>query len=166
MSIIIRTAQEADKSELHVMIQEIDLYFRSLEPGAPSEYILLTSGERRDFTHTAELSFGPNPFCTTLIAELDGAKVGYLAYHTGVFNTDPAIYIAGLFIRKPARNKGVGLALMAQAETIAIQRGATALTWNVWHENLSAKRFYERLGGEVYEDDVVMVKRVALINPL
>ncbi len=160
MSIIVRTAQENDKAELHAMVQEIDLYFRSLEPGAPPEDVLLASGERRDFTHTAELSFGLNPFCTTLIAELDGACVGYLAYHTGIFNTDSAVFIAGLFVRKSARSQGVGLALMAEVEAIAAKRGATWLTWTVWHENLSAQRFYEGLGGEVYEDDVVMVKRV------
>jgi GNAT superfamily N-acetyltransferase len=160
MSLIVRAAIEADKAELHAMVQEIDLYFRSLEPNAPSEDVLLANGERRDFAHTAELSFGPNPFCTTLIAELDGACVGYLAYHSGVFNTDSAVFIAGLFVRKSARNKGVGLALMAEVETIASRRGATWLTWTVWHENFSAKRFYESLGGEVYEDDFVMVKRV------
>jgi GNAT superfamily N-acetyltransferase len=160
MPLTIRTAREADKAELHAMVQEIDLYFRSLEPGASPEDVLLANGERRDFTHTADLSFGPHPFCTTLIAERDGAALGYLAYHTGIFNTDSAVFVAGLFVRKAARSQSVGLALMAEVEAIANQRGATWLTWTVWHENHSAKRFYEGLGGEVYEDDVVMVKRV------
>jgi len=160
MPLTIRTAKEADKAELHAMVQEIDLYFRSLEPGASPEDDLLANGSRKDFSHTADLSFGPHPFCTTLIAERDGAALGYLAYHDGVFNTDGAIFIAGLFVRKSARSQGVGLALMAEVEAIAARRAATWLTWTVWHENHSAKRFYEGLGGEVYEDDVVMVKRV------
>lgn len=161
MALTIRTAVETDKAELHTMLQEIDVYFRSLEPGAPAENELLLKGPRHDYSHTAELSFGARPFCTTLIAEIDGAAVGYLAYHEGVFNTDSALFIAGLFIRKNARQKGVGQALMAELESIATKRGATWLVWTVWHENKSAIKFYEQLGGEAFDEDFVMRKRVS-----
>lgn len=156
----IRTASEMDIPALNNMVQEIDLYFRSLEPNAPSEDELLAQGARKDYSHTAKLSFGPAPFCTTLIAEREKNALGYLAYHDGILNTDPAVFIAGLFVRKSARGLGVGRALMAEIETIAARRGATYLTWTVWHENQYAKKFYESLGGEVYEDDFVMRKRV------
>ena len=158
--VTIRTASEADISALNSMVQEIDLYFRSLEPNAPSEDELLAQGARKDYLHTATLSFGPAPFCTTLLAEIDKKAVGYLAYHDGIFNTDSAVFIAGLFVRKSARGLGVGRALMAEIETIAARRGATYLTWTVWHDNQFAKKFYESLGGEVYGDDFVMRKRV------
>lgn len=161
MAITIRTAVEADQAALHKMLQEIDLFFRSLEPDAPSEDHLLAHGERKDYSHTVQLSFGPNPFCTTLIAELDNEPVGYLAYHDGVFNTDSAIIVAGLFVRKAARKSGVGRALMTEIETKAAKRGATFLAWTVWHENTVAKEFYRKFGGKVYADDFVMIKRVA-----
>lgn len=98
MAITIRTAVETDQAALHEMLQEIDLYFRSLEPDAPSEDHLLVHGERNDFSYTVQMSFGPKPFCTTLIVELDRNPVGYLTYHDGVFNTDSVIIVVGLFV--------------------------------------------------------------------
>lgn len=158
MIIRIRPATPADQPKLARMIGGLNAYFRSVETGVDEETAFADLD--REFNETAGLAFLPEPFCSCLIAESDGVPVGYLAHHFGVFEGRGALFVAGLYVDRAGRGKGVGEALMGEAERIAASRGAKALVWTVWTENAPAFRFYERLGGEIYKDDVIMWKRL------
>lgn len=151
----IRQIRPVDAVETAEMLRGIYAYFDSLEDGAAPEEILAAES-MRDVADIVKLSLGPKRFCDCLIAEQDEAVVGYLAYHFGVFDSRPALFVAGLFVRPQARGEGVGGALMEEAERIARDEGAAVMVWTVWQRNLEAKAFYEHLGASVYDDDFIM----------
>jgi GNAT superfamily N-acetyltransferase len=67
-------------------------------------------------------AFGPQAAFTPLVAELDGAVVGYAFFSLG-YNTDFAarsMWLHDLFVAPAARGRGVGYALMTAvaAETV------------------------------------------------
>lgn len=57
--------------------------------------------------------------------------------------------IGSLCVAERARGRGVGRALMAEAEGWAAGHGATDLRLHVWKFNAAALRLYEELGYEV-----------------
>lgn len=159
MAVTIRPIRPVDAVETAEMLRGIYAYFDSLEDGAAPEEILAAES-MRDVADMVKLSLGPRRFCDCLIAERDDTIVGYLAHHFGVFDSRPALFVAGLFVRPEARGQGVGGALMREAERIARDEGASVLVWTVWHRNLEAKAFYENLGASTYDDDFIMWKSV------
>jgi len=89
---------------------------------------------------------------TVLVAELDGQVVGHLFLE---FRNDPVFvraelrpyaYVAELFVREAARGRGVGAALMHEAERIAADRGFGRLMVEVLAGNAVAEAFYARCG--------------------
>lgn len=57
--------------------------------------------------------------------------------------------ISAIYVLRAAQRRGVGAALMAAVVPMLVERGQLAATLWVLRENASARRFYERLGGEV-----------------
>ena len=55
-------------------------------------------------------------------------------------------YIAGIFVRKEARSKGIGKALLD-----FIKEKKQELTLNVYQKNVRAVRFYERQGFQIID---------------
>ena len=94
--------------------------------------------------------FGDTPRAEVLIAELDGAPVGFaLFFHNySTFLGRPGIYLEDLFVRPEARQHGVGRALLAELAVIASRRGCSRLEWAVLDWNESAIGFYRRLGAK------------------
>jgi GNAT superfamily N-acetyltransferase len=92
--------------------------------------------------------FGPRRYAETLIAEDDGAAVGFaLFFHNySTFLAQPGIYLEDLFVRESHRGKGVGRALLARLAAIAVERECGRLEWAVLDWNTDAIGFYERLG--------------------
>jgi GNAT superfamily N-acetyltransferase len=89
---------------------------------------------------------------TALVAELDGRVVGHLFLE---FRQDPVFvraelrpyaYVSELFVREDARGRGVGTALMREAERIAAARGVGRLMVEVLAGNEMAAAFYARYG--------------------
>jgi GNAT superfamily N-acetyltransferase len=104
----------------------------------------------RPFTPERVLAdgFGPEAAFTPLVAELDGAVVGYAFFSAG-YNTDAAarsIFLHDLFVAPAARGRGVGRALMAAVAAEAVRGGSVLLEWGVHAANLGALEFYRRLG--------------------
>ena len=92
--------------------------------------------------------FGPHAAFTPLVAELDGAVVGYAFFSPG-YNTDIAarsMWLHDLFVAPAARGRGVGRALMAAVAAEALRGGSVLLEWGVHAANLGALEFYRRLG--------------------
>ncbi len=114
-------------------------------------------------TYTED-GFGQEPAFSGLVAELAGTVVGYLLYHTG-YDVDRGgrlIQVIDLFVTASARGKGVGRALMEEAEDICQLFGGKELLWGVFLKNKLAMGFYEHLGAEYLrrEDMASMYLRV------
>src|SRR3989475_6441463 len=87
----------------------------------------------RPFTPERVLAdgFGPEAAFTPLVAELDGAVVGYAFFSAG-YNTDVAarsIFLHDLFVTPAARGRGVGHALMVAVAAGAVRAGCVSLGW-------------------------------------
>jgi GNAT superfamily N-acetyltransferase len=92
--------------------------------------------------------FGPRAAFTPLVAELDGAVVGYAFFSAG-YNTDVAsrsVWLHDLFVAPAARGRGVGSALMAAVAAETVRLGGVSLEWGVHTANAGALEFYRRLG--------------------
>jgi GNAT superfamily N-acetyltransferase len=98
--------------------------------------------------------FGAKPSAEVLIAEMDGAAVGFaLFFHNySTFLGQPGIYLEDLFVRPAARARGVGRALLAQLAAIATDRGCGRLEWAVLDWNEAAVGFYRKLGAMALDE--------------
>lgn len=92
--------------------------------------------------------FGKRRYAETLIAEDDGAPVGFaLFFHNfSTFLAQPGIYLEDLFVLPETRGKGVGRALLQKLAQIAVERECGRLEWAVLDWNQDAIGFYESLG--------------------
>ena len=98
--------------------------------------------------------FGDHRYAETLIAEDDGAPVGFaLFFHSfSTFLGRPGLYLEDLFVVPEARGKGVGRKLLERLAHIAVERDCGRLEWAVLDWNKDAIRFYERLGATPNSD--------------
>jgi ribosomal protein S18 acetylase RimI-like enzyme len=93
-------------------------------------------------------AFGPQPALRSMVAEIDGAVVGYVFFDT-IYNTDVAarsMWLHDLFVMPHARGRGIGHALMAAVAAEAVRAACASLEWGVHTTNTHALEFYRRLG--------------------
>ncbi len=92
--------------------------------------------------------FGPRPYAEVLIAEHEGAGVGFaLFFHNfSTFLGQPGIYLEDLFVKPANRGQGHGKQLLAALARLAVERGCGRLEWAVLDWNKPAIGFYESLG--------------------
>ncbi len=86
---------------------------------------------------------------TLLVAELDDAVVGYAHVHwvSALFLRGPEGYVTELFVRRTARGRGRGGALLEAIKTIALERKATRLFLvNSRQSEAYVRRFYPKHG--------------------
>jgi len=159
MRLTIREGRPGDRKAVLGLMREFEDYLTAIDPVAAAA----DPFPEQDIVKAAGLAFARDPVCAALIAEADGRPVGYLAYHFGLWEIYPALFVAGLFVTARARKRGVGRALMAEAQRLAAARGATRIAWMVWRKNAPAIGFYEQLGAESYDANLQMVWQVA--NP-
>jgi GNAT superfamily N-acetyltransferase len=90
------------------------------------------------------------PAAEVLIAELAGVPVGFALFFESysTFLAKPGLYLEDLFVRPPARGKGVGAALMSACARIAVQRHYGRFEWSVLDWNEPALKFYKSLGAK------------------
>ncbi len=97
--------------------------------------------------------FGADAAFSTLVAEQDGALVGYAVYYPG-YDTDSAtrgVYLADLYVREDFRRRGVGRALLRGLAARARDDGARWMFWSVLKRNRGARRFYRALAQELQD---------------
>jgi GNAT superfamily N-acetyltransferase len=96
----------------------------------------------------AEALFGAHPACEAIVAEIDGAPVGFALYYRtySTFVGKPGLYLEDLFVLPEARGKGAGRALLARLAAITVERGYARLEWAVLDWNEPAIGFYKSLG--------------------
>src|SRR2546429_9305171 len=102
----------------------------------------------RPFTRERVLAdgFGPEAAFTPLVAELDGAVVGYAFFSAG-YNTDAAarsIFLHDLFVTPAARGRGVGHALMVAVAAETGRAGCVSLERGGATANAHALQVYRR----------------------
>src|SRR5215813_11316369 len=135
----LRPATPADGERVAAMCAAL-----SAEEGLGATSQFTAAAFRRD-------GFGPMPAFACLIAEIDGAPVGY-ALHCQDYDTDRlcrSVYLADLYVEKAARGRGVGRALMAATAAAGRAQGARLMMWSVLRSNEPARRFYAMLGKEI-----------------
>jgi GNAT superfamily N-acetyltransferase len=97
---------------------------------------------------------GDPPACSALLAEIDGAPVGFALFFAtySTFRTAVCLHLEDLFVLPEHRGKGIGLRLLREVAAVARARGCPRLDWNVLDWNAPAIGFYERQGARVLPD--------------
>jgi GNAT superfamily N-acetyltransferase len=142
MTVEIRFARPADVATIADLIRAL-ARFEKLEHE-------VTMTEDR----LAVVLFGERPYAETLIAEIDGAAVGFaLFFHSfSTFLAQPGVYLEDLFVLPEHRGQRIGRALLERLAQIAVERSCGRLEWAVLNWNADAIRFYERLGAKPNTD--------------
>ncbi len=77
-----------------------------------------------------------------------GEPLGYVWVEPRVdfFTKEPYGHVSVLAVAESSEGRGIGKALMAEAERWTRERGMSHLGLNVWTQNHRARRLYEKLG--------------------
>jgi GNAT superfamily N-acetyltransferase len=139
---VIRPATVEDAPTIVELIRALAEYERRLD-----EVVLDPDRVREDL-------FGARPYAEVLLAEGDGAVVGFaLFFHTySTFLGRPGLYLEDVFVRPAARGRGHGKALFRALARLAVERGCGRLEWSVLTWNEPAIGFYQRLGAQRNEE--------------
>ena len=133
----IRPARPADVERLWDLVLRFADYERlgHLATGSPARL-------------SAHLFGSEWPRIECLVAEVDGALVGYAIFLGGysTFWTKPLMWLEDLYVDESHRARGLGKALMAAVACVALERGCPRMDWAVLDWNASSIEFYERLG--------------------
>ncbi len=98
--------------------------------------------------------FGPVPVAEALVAEQDGALIGYAIFFStfSTFIGKAGIWLEDLYVRESFRHRGVGKNLLKALGKIAQERDAGRYEWCVLDWNQNAIDLYEQVGGEILEE--------------
>lgn len=89
-----------------------------------------------------------SPHSRVVVAEHDGAMLGFIAVHAlpRFEHDDRILRILALVVDAGARERGVGRTLMAEAERIGLELGASFVEITAGHHRPEARHLYESLG--------------------
>lgn len=129
---MIRDATPDDVPAIHALVRELAAYERL------SDAVVSTEA---DF---ARHLFGPEPVAHALVADDDGAVVGFALWFPtfSTFLGRPGIWLEDLFVRADARRRGFGRALLGALR----ERTDGRVEWSVLDWNEHAQAFYRSLG--------------------
>ena len=91
--------------------------------------------------------FDPTPPLEAILAETSGAPVGFALWYLtfGTFSGRYSLFVEDIFVERPFRGRGIGLALFRHMARVALQRQCIDMTWNVLDWNAPAIEFYRRI---------------------
>jgi GNAT superfamily N-acetyltransferase len=100
-------------------------------------------------------------YSQVVVAEHEGTVLGFIALHAmpRFEHDDRIIRVLALVVDAGARERGVGKALMGEAERIGRELGAAFIETTAGHQRPDAFRLYESLG---YDPSVVAYLRKKL----
>lgn len=133
---LIRPAVVADAETILALVQALAIYEKE-----PLSSVKATAEDfRRD-------GFGAERRFEALIAELDGAPVGFALYfhNYSTWEGRVGLFVEDLFVLESARGHGLGRQLITALAAIADARGCKRLDLNVLDWN-PTRDFYHRLG--------------------
>lgn len=138
----IRPATPDDVALVLDLIRQLAAYERSLHLVENTEDLL------------RDVLFGPRPAAECVIADLDGAAVGFALYfqNYSTFKGRPGLYLEDLFVVPEARGRGVGEALLRHLAGVAVARNYGRMEWAVLNWNAPAIAFYKRLGAVAMDE--------------
>ncbi len=121
---------------------------------ALAEYEKLSHAVKADPATLARYLFGSHPMAEVLIAESDGAAIGFaLFFHNfSTFEGRPGLYLEDLFVQPDARGMGAGKALLARLAQIALDRDCARLEWSVLDWNAPAIAVYRAIGAQPMDE--------------
>ncbi len=136
MTTTLRAATAADVAIIGTLIRELAVYEKLADQAVATD---------------AELTrwlFGERPAAEVVLAERDGAVVGFALFFTNfsTFLGKPGLYLEDLFVQPSARGHSLGRALMIHLAQLAVARGYGRFEWSVLDWNTPAIDFYRRLG--------------------
>ena len=114
-----------------------------------------------------ESLFGPVPVAEALVAEDDGALIGYAIFFStfSTFIGKAGIWLEDLYVREAFRPQGVGKSLLKALGKMAQERGAGRYEWCVLDWNQNAIDLYQQVGGEILEEwRIVRMDRKGIEN--
>jgi ribosomal protein S18 acetylase RimI-like enzyme len=96
----------------------------------------------------ARLERFASPHSRVVVAEHDGAILGFIAVHAlpRFEHDDRILRVLALVVDAGARERGVGRTLMAEAERIGTELGAAFVEITAGHHRPEARHLYESLG--------------------
>lgn len=88
------------------------------------------------------------PDGAVIVAEHEGALLGFIALHAlpRFEHGDSIVRILALVVDAGARERGVGRALIGEAERLGMERGAAFVELTAGHHRPDARHLYESLG--------------------
>jgi len=104
-----------------------------------------------DHFDTAALArdvFGEDSFLRALVAEREGALIGYAFFHDAYESTyaQRGVYLCDLYVAPEARRSGAGRALAAGVAAAAKAMGRKFVWWTAKDWNDEARGLYDALG--------------------
>ncbi|MEC4019406.1 GNAT family N-acetyltransferase [Streptomyces sp. H27-D2] len=135
--VTIDRATADDVSVISELLGEIERYYGGDE----------TSGDVEQIRHAL---FSDRPVATVLLAR-DGEDVVGLAsfsYLWPAAGAETSLYLKELFVREPARRRGVAGAFMTRLREETSAAGCSRMEWTAERDNSAALAFYEALGAE------------------
>lgn len=135
--LIVRPAVPADGPVIYNLIQ------------AFADFEKLTPPDEAAHQRMMADAFAERPRFEIFLAELNGAVVGYtFIFETySTFSARPKLYLEDIFVLPEHRGSKVGFALFRHCVAEADRRGCVRMEWAVLDWNVSAQKFYQRLGG-------------------
>lgn len=132
----IREATPDDAELVLEMVREI------AEHQDQGEHVTITADRWRELLARPEV--------TVLIAEADGAALGYVSAvrRLHLWSGGDVLGLDDLYVRAGSRDLGVGKELMLELSRLALPEQLT-IAWGVEPHNEAAIRFYDRLGANL-----------------
>jgi GNAT superfamily N-acetyltransferase len=143
--IAIRNATPSDAPLILAFVRDLAEYEREPHSVRMTEEQLLRDG------------FGDTCYFECLIAEIDGAAVGFALFFP-IYSTwqGRSLHLEDLFVRPAYRGHGVGKALLQRVASIAAERGCARLQWDVLNWNTPAIDFYRSIGAVMLDEWRIM----------
>ncbi|MFD7169113.1 GNAT family N-acetyltransferase [Streptomyces violascens] len=141
--VAIDRATEADIDVISEILGEIEAYYGgAVTPG--------------NVNQIRAALFTQQPAATVLLAR-DGNHVLSLASYSLLWpaaGADTSLYLKELYVREPARRRGIARQLMARLKEEAATAGCSRIEWTGDTENPPALHFYEAYGVAPKNDNV------------
>ena len=128
-TILLRRAEASDAEAIATMFTDEGY------PAGPSDIV-------------ARLGRFASPDGHVVVAEHDGALLGFIAFHAlpRFEHDDRIVRVLALVVDAGARERGVGRSLMAEAERVGREIGAAFIELTAGHHRPEARQLYESLG--------------------